>query len=177
MSKKFVKSLIIIVLINGFMLAGWLLFYQNIKTSQARIIGLEKEILENERSIQNINALEKILEQLKTEKQTIEKAVVSEKDLVGFIEFLESLAQKTNIDLNIGSAVLPQNKTEPPSFSLNLAGSFSALTKFNILLENSPFGVNVETSQIRKLSSDEKKAKKTDKDWEGILKINVLNYL
>lgn len=177
MTKKFINSLVIVVLLNGFLVAGWFLFFKNIKSSRERIIGLEKEILENGNWIQNVKVLEKALEELKTERQAIEKAMVAENDLVGFIEFLESLAVKNNLELAIGSASLPQKKEEPLSFSLNLAGSFASLARFNILLENSPFGVNIETSQIRKMSPDEKKTKKTNKDWEGVFKINVLNYL
>jgi len=180
MTKKFVKSLIVIILINGFLVAGWFWFFNKVKSSQEKSAQLQKEISENESRIKNLNVLEKTLEELARERQAIEKAVVAEKDLVGFIEFLESLAEKNNVELTIGSAVLPQ-KTEKQeevlSFSLNLAGSFAALAGFNILLENSPFGVNVEAGQIRKLSLDEKKSKKTNKDWEAVFKINVLNYL
>lgn len=184
MTKKFAQSLIVVILINGFLAAGWLWFFNKVKSSQIRTAGLEKEIAESENRINNVNVLKKTLEELVPERQAIEGAMVAENNLVGFIEFLESLAKKSDVDLFIGSAVLPQKKDLPadrqgetPSFNLNLAGSFVALARFNILLENSPFGVNIESSQIRKLSPDEKKSKKTSKDWEGVFKINVLNYL
>ena len=153
------------------------MFFNKVKSSQARSAQLQKEISESENRIESVNVLKKTLEELETERQAIEKAVVAENDLVGFIEFLESLARKNDVDLAIGSAFLPQKKEEALSFNLNLAGSFAALARFNILLENSPFGINVETSQIRKMSPDEKKTKKTSKDWEAVFKINILNYL
>lgn len=177
MTKKFAKSLVIVILLNGFLAAGWFLFFNKVKSSQARSAQLQKEISESENRIESVNVLKKTLEELEIERQAIEKAVVAENDLVGFIEFLESLARKNDVDLAIGSAFLPQKKEEALSFNLNLAGSFAALARFNILLENSPFGINVETSQIRKMSPDEKKTKKTSKDWEAVFKINILNYL
>lgn len=175
---KLTKSAVIIFLLNGLLISSWVFFFAHIKTIEQRIVKIRQEISENESRINGINSLQDLVESLDKEKEMIEAAVLTEENIVEFIEFLEQLAQKTNTELFINSASLPKDKQEPgPGFQFRVSGSFREIFHYLVLLENNPFQLIFETSQVQKLSLEERKRKETSKDWEGLFNIIVLSYL
>lgn len=183
---KFIKSVILVLIISTFLVGGWFLFFKYVKGMEEEIISTKKEISENENRINNVQTLERLLNDFSEEEETLNSAILAEDDLVEFIEFLEDLAQRSKIGLSISSASLPEStkkrKSAPasfanPVFEIKASGSFDDLMRYLILLENSPFQVSFQRINIQALGSTQQTFLETEEDWQAIFKINVLSYM
>lgn len=116
-----------------------------IKKTSASVTNKNQELLAAKNV--DINYLKTLEINYKTISENINalKTYLDENQVVGFIQELEGVANNVSASLDIKSANFPV-------FNLSLTGSFSATMKFLGWLENSPYFIDIESMQVRKIS-------------------------
>lgn len=115
--------------------------------------------------------LERKVQETKVERQTLESNfLVSESDSIGFLEYVENLANDHGVVVVTSSPTrIEQDGQDFISVGYQTTGTLMQLESFIELLEVIPFISQLQSVQLRK---------QTDTQWEASIQINVtlLNY-
>ena len=134
--------LIFLLVIASALLIAWLIYF--VDGARSEIIAIKKGIAEIEKKEANIKKLEDLMASLLPEEQKISTAFVDSKNLVLFIEELESAARDAGIKLEISSAELSAGDAEAyPIFQLSVEGSFGQNFRFLQLLETLSYQLEI----------------------------------
>ena len=153
-NKKFITTIVLVVLLNGAVLAGWLYLFSNLKKQNNFIKEERQKILVSDKKLENSNSLKALMNEIIEEKQKIDSAFLDKESIVNFIEDLESIAGKTGASIKIGNINDNQEK-KGLSFQFNLTGNFNQLFHYLILLEKLPYLINIERMDFKKLAPNE----------------------
>lgn len=158
--KKFYLTLILAGVILTVAAVGVVLYlFLSIKEVSFDYAQSQKELLTLQKKGVLIKEFEKELESIQSDWPKIEAVFLQEKDILGFVETLEMLAEKTKNRHSINIIGTPPAKAAPgeskadeaPSFfvfRINLLGSLSSLFDFLNYLENQPIYLSVEDVQL-----------------------------
>lgn len=158
--KKFYLTLILAGVILTVAAVGVFLYlFLSIKEVSFDYAQSQKELLTLQKKGILIKEFEKELESIQSDWPKIEAVFLQEKDILGFVETLEMLAEKTKNHHSINIIGTPPAKAamseakadEAPSFfvfRINLLGSLSSLFDFLNYLENQPIYLSVEDVQL-----------------------------
>lgn len=136
------------------------------KTKKVSELNLKLAALESEQK--SVLGLKKFLEETKEDKDKINKAFLSEEEIVKFIEELEKLSREENVEIKIQSAFISEKREENPVFNFELNGNFENIFRIAALTENLPYQLEIEEVGLAR----EEKGKK----WRGQFKIKILSY-
>ena len=150
-NKKFIATTILIVLLNGAVLAGWLYFFSNLKKQDNLIKEERQKLLASDKKLENSDSLKVLMNEIIDEKQKIDSAFLNEGSIVNFVEKLESIAGKTGAAIKIGNI----NEENGLSLQFNITGNFNQLFHYLILLEKLPYLINIERMDFKKLAPNE----------------------
>lgn len=140
--------------------AGVVLYlFFNITEVSSDYVESQKELLILQKKGVLIKEFETELESIKSDWPKIEEAFLQEKDILGFVETMEKLAETTKNRHSINIIGTPPAKAAPgeakadeaPSFfvfRINLRGSLSSVFDFLNYLENQPIYLSVEDIQL-----------------------------
>lgn len=156
-NKKLIISLILIIVLNLIAVLGCLYLYSSIRTQREFMRQDMKNLALLEKKVQNIKLLESQSEKLKTDAQKMEQVFLKEENIVGFIENLENLGKDAGVSIELSSVRMDDENIKEPHFDLILRGSFNALFRYIVLLENLPYQIIFE-----KLNMSSR-----DKSWEA----------
>lgn len=143
----------------------------------------QKELLTLQKKGVLIKEFERELESIQSDWPKIEAVFLQEKDILGFVETLEKLAEKTKNHHSINIIGTPSAKAdEAPSFfvfRINLWGSLSSVFDFLNYLENQPIYLSVEDVQLVRSEGglagfDKTAVPLAPGDVSAVLTINVL---
>lgn len=158
--KNFYLTLILAGVILTVAAVGVVLYlFLSIKEVSFDYAQSQKELLTLQKKGVLIKEFEKELESIQSDWPKIEAVFLQEKDILGFVETLEMLAEKTKNRHSINIIGTPPAKAamseakadEAPSFfvfRINLLGSLSSLFDFLNYLENQPIYLSVEDVQL-----------------------------
>jgi len=167
-NKKFIITIVLIVLLNGAVLAGWLYLFSNLKKENNFIKEEQQKILVNDKKLENSGSLKVLMNEIINEKQKIDSAFLNEGSIVNFVEKLESIAGKTGAAIKIGNINIDNQDKKGLSLQFNITGNFNQLFQYLILLENLPYLINIEKMELRKLAPN---------DWEADFEIIVSSFI
>jgi Tfp pilus assembly protein PilO len=153
-NKKFITTIVLVVLLNGAVLAGWLYLFSNLKKQNNFIKEERQKILVSDKKLENSNSLKTLMNEIIEEKQKIDSVFLDKESIVNFIENLESIAGKTGASIKIGNINDNQEK-KGLSLQFNLTGNFNQLFHYLILLEKLPYLINIERMDFKKLAPNE----------------------
>jgi len=134
------------VLLGG----GWFLTSKIISSSAQ--LAREKGMLEaTQENWQQISHSQKELQTIKPQLAKIDEAFVPKNEPIGFINLLESLAQRTDnvFGINLTSQTPdPKKKEDFLLFQINLTGKYSNLMHFLNYLQNMKYRVQIQSLDV-----------------------------
>lgn len=157
-NKKFITTIILVVLLNGVVLAGWLYLFSSLKKQNNFIKEKQQKILVSDKKLENSNSLKVLMNEIVDEKQKIDSAFLDKESIINFIENLESISGKTGASIKIGNINIDNQEEKGLSLQFNLTGNFNQLFHYLILLEELPYLINIERMDFKKLVPNEWKA-------------------
>jgi hypothetical protein len=129
--------------------------------------------MEGERRRADIMSLDRSLEEITDDKALLEAHFAKSSDVVPFLDTLEKLAPKAGVKTEVDS-VSVKDKDTGLVVGLQASGSFTAIYKFIMLLENSPYELDFLSLDIHKLLSG---SVAKDSKWEAVFKIQLLSFI
>lgn len=157
-NKKFITTIILIILLNGVALAGWLYLFSNLRKENNFIREEREKIMISDKKLENSSSLKILMNEVIDEKQKIDSAFLNKDNIVDFIENLESIAGKTGASIKIGKINITSQERKGLSVQFNLTGDFNQLFHYLIFLENLPYLINIEKIDFQKLAPNEWRA-------------------
>jgi len=163
--KKFLVPIILVLLLDVLVAAFWFYFISFIKNQTQVIKDLKLQIKTITENRKTERSLESFLKNISSEKERLDSSFLNEEKMVGFIEEVESLRQKTGVELEIGSIDL-NSSLLAPKIRIRLKGNFNQIYKTILLLKNMPYMLSFENISLA--------ANRDGKDWtmEAVLSIN-----
>jgi len=151
-NKKFIITIILIILLNGVVLAGWLYLFSSLKKENNFIKEKRQEILANDKKLENSNSLKILMNEIVDERQKIDSAFLDKESVVNFIEKLELIADRTDASIKIGKINIDNQERGGLSLQFDLTGNFNQLFHYLVLLENLPYLINIEKMDLKNLA-------------------------
>lgn len=171
--KKKYLILSILFLANILAVAGWWLFFKEIKQEEEKIAATRFESEKINIKIDGVKNLDNLLKDAEKERNLINRTFIEEKYLVVFIEELEKIALMSKVELTVTGASLPQKDGRAgPVFRISLQGEFEGIYRFANLLANAPYQVFLEKISFRRVSVKEGEGRA----WQADLEATVLSY-
>jgi Tfp pilus assembly protein PilO len=162
-----IVSMVFCAVIAG---ATWFMYawtekkYSEIETAQAAWKGEEARRAQ-------IRDLERTLDDLALEQQELERHFSRSADVVPLLDTLERAGTSSGASAEVLSVdrIDEGNSIE---IGIRATGTFAAVYKFILLLENAPYELEFTSLDIKRTFSDGEEVK-----WEGFFKVKILSFL
>lgn len=123
---------------------------------------------------EEIKSLDRTIRDINNERNLIEIHFAKSSDVVPFLDTIEALAIPVGAEAEVSSVDIVEETSEL-LVSLKARGSFEALYKFLMLLENSPYELEFISMDLEKsISKDEKISILS---WEIFLKMKLISFI
>jgi tetrahydromethanopterin S-methyltransferase subunit B len=142
-NKKIITTFILVILLNGAVLAGWFYLLSVIDGKFNEINEIRSKIIINDAKIQEGSSLKKSIAEVAEEKQKVDSIFLDKQSVIKLIKELESIANKTGASIDIGSINM-----------FSLKGRFSQLFHCLVLLENIPYAISIDKMDFQKQEKD-----------------------
>ncbi len=148
----------------------WFLYREIGKNKEkAEIYAANLEREENRRA--EIKALRSSLREIEDDRAQLETHFAKSSDIVPFLDTMEKLALKTGAKAEVESVNAGAgNKTL--TVQIKASGTFSAVYKFLMLLENSPYELDFLLVDMNSARGEDKTS-----NWSAIFKMQLLTFL
>ncbi len=171
-NKKIILSIALIIGANIFALGVLGFAVIKIRKMNESVILARSEILLKEKENNEAKALKAELLNLAFDKDKIDAIFIGQKDIINFIEEIESLAKKTKVDMEFKSVdVSGKSSEEKPIFQFKASGAFSDIFHYLVLLENAKYQVVFDSISLQKRES-----KEFSDIWEANFTLRLLSY-
>lgn len=118
---------------------------KNVHTT-AVVTALGEKILEKE----NIGVIEKRMAELTNTQTKISGYLVNTSRIDSFVEYLENVGTKNNVELSVNSVDTPKNEKNKISVNISVIGNFSDVMKTLATVENSSYNINISSLYLNK---------------------------
>ncbi len=165
--KKFLISIILILLINILAIVSWFYFLSILKNQNQSMQDIKYKI---QSAVQKINAVklsESLLENEAENKTKIDSVFLDDQTVVKLIDEVDSLKVKTGADIKIGA--IDFNISNKPHLQLKAGGTFSQIYQSIVLLENMPYMFDFNNVSLN-FNSEQK-------SWSADIDITINNFL
>ena len=144
--------LFIFAIFSGLFLLGTCFFLcQKISDTSNKIDTRRQEVVTQEKEKNNEHQLTAFIKkEINPAKVQMTKYFVNEYNYIGFIKDIETLAKKSNIDVEIKSTELP----EALRLNLNFEGSFNDSMYFIALVESLPINLKIDSVRMEQAKED-----------------------
>lgn|SRR3989344_1301345 len=119
-----------------------------------------------------VSVVEQSLETIRADKAELETHFSRSGDVVPFLNTIERLAKESGTRAEVTLVDLSESR-DLLTVSVNASGSFEAIYKFMILLENSPYELELTAVSMRKSSPEDAK----QREWSSVFKLKLLTFL
>lgn len=130
-------------------IVGYSIGYSMISNKSTMTADLEKRIATATANLNSMSSARAMLGQIAGDEAKVQSYFVSEADVVGFINYLEShgAAQKATVDvLSVSSGGIPEQPTL--LLSLTIEGTFDAVMRTVGVMEYAPYDVAISTFSV-----------------------------
>lgn len=149
MKRKYIITIISIVLIDGFILFSWLHLFSYLKKQTNFVKEQRKKIAINDKKLENSNTLKNLMDEIVDRKKRIDSSFFTKENIIVFIENLESIAGKSMVEPKISNIKI-DSKNKKLSIQVNLTGKFNQLFQYLVFLENLPYLIDIERMNFQK---------------------------
>jgi len=177
------KILSIVMLLTIIIVVSVFMFFIKIRNINKEIFLLQENINVRTENNLRLKSIEKTLEQTKINIQKIESYFVGVDGTVSFIETVESLGKKNNVNPRVttvdvlNDSQIKDDYKEFLKLSINTDGTWTNTFYFLAALENVPYKISFNNISINKISSSsgvvDAKTQSSPK-WQGSFDIQVL---
>ncbi|MEK7564514.1 MAG: hypothetical protein AAB510_03040 [Patescibacteria group bacterium] len=168
-------SIIFFILSIGLFLFIYREVHQNKIKKEELGVNLATEIKRQD----DIKSLERSIELIKEDKILLETHFAESRDVVPFLNSIESIARKTGVKAEVTSVDVSKDSSTLVVGIRSLA-SFESLYKFLILLENSPYETSFTLVSMQKESNAQNTEEGTEiqkAKWQMNLNIKLLSFI
>lgn len=146
-----------------------------IEKKSVSVRNVAAQLVEDTNRDQNVKTLRRLVVSTAEERAQLDRYFVAGEDVVGFIEYIESLGRHSGAILELSSVDVMNTKKKTLAVSFKATGSFENITYLLALMETLPMSVEIEKVSLRKneKTSDEK----METGWEGNFSIRVLSFV
>jgi hypothetical protein len=139
-------------------LLGWVLYgfaFSYVRSESAKLTLLEEDVAHAAQKEHVLKSVKAIVADTAPERATLEGFFVEKEGIVPFLELVERVGEHAGVKTEVTSVSLEQHKTkdalvEDLRISVKGDGSFSGVFAFLVMVENLPFGVRVQNTNITK---------------------------
>jgi len=171
------KNLFIILLIAATVVIGSLIFWFQLINQNAEKLIEERDMYQQElANTKSLSEIQAKLEKAKESRSFFDSLYVDGENALGFITFLESLANDSGVDLNIQSLNSSTENSEQSidheiiSMSLNFRGEWTEVNNFILMIENLPYHVKVGNLKLTSVQNSESE----NSDWSASMNFEVV---
>lgn len=133
------------------------------------------QLVEDTNRDQNVKTLRRLVVSTAEERAQLDRYFVAGEDVVGFIEYIESLGRHSGAILELSSVDVMNTKKKTLAVSFKATGSFENITYLLALMETLPMSVEIEKVSLRK--NEKTSDGKMETGWEGNFSIRVLSFV
>ncbi len=146
-----------------------------IRESSKEIFSQKSALISLENKIKDLRKFQTRWQEIKPNLEKIDKLFINPKVPVEFINFLETTAENYEIPVKI--SLVPSKKIEGDlwpsiSFQISSTTSFSKISRFLDKLESSPYLIEIQNLNVRKLTG--KELKPEEETSLGSVEVNFL---
>lgn len=170
---KLIVSLIFLVIVLSIFFYVYTTTLKNHRKSEENLIKWQEVYYHQ----QEVEALSSSIALIEEDKNSLDVHFAKSSNVVLFLDYLESLAKKIDIETEVSLVDVPQ-KEEGLIVEMNIKGEFKTIYKFLKLLENSPYQLEFISVDINNSTNEETLEKENKKiKWQAQLRIKLLSFL
>lgn len=171
---KYKFQITLILVLSAIAAAGFSFgkFYQNISAKEKEVLQLREKLAVIEKKKMLITDLKRFLRDINKDEQKIKSVFLNEQDIVQFIEKLEEVSRLAGAQIEIQSAVVPDQNNPIPSFNFQINGGFENIFSSLLFIENLPYQIEIQELRFIKLGKEAENS-----DWQAQFRIKVLSFI
>lgn len=124
-----------------------------------------------------LKSLDRLMKVIGEEKTLLEMHFAQNSNIVPFLDTIEKLALSVKAKSEVVAVDIPKDKSGL-QIDVKASGSFEAVYKFLMLLENSPYELDFISVNIQRVSEQTTSDKKVvAPQWDAIFKIKLLSFI
>lgn len=170
---KFLFLLSLILLVASSALFFFL--YREIKSTDAEAEQLAANWQTEAKRRENMKTVEQSLKKVEIEKMMLETHFAKSSDVVPYLDMIEKLARDVGAWAEVLEVDFPKDNVGLV-VQVHAEGSFTSLYKFITLLENSPYEMEFNAMDLKKLDSGDPEAK-GESAWSVTLGVKLLTFV
>lgn len=149
-----------------------------IERKSVSVRNVAAQLLEDTRRDQSVKALRHLVVGTSEERAQLDRYFVAGEDVVGFIEYIESLGRHSGAMMELSSVDVMNTKKKTLAVSFKATGSFESIVYLLALMETLPMSVEIEKVSLRKNEkTGEAGEEKIKTEWEGNFNMRVLSFV
>ena len=132
--------------------------FKEIKNSSEELVSEKQKLFSLERKIENLKEFQTLWLKIEPNLKKIDQLFIDPQVPVEFVNFLEKIAKDNEILIEISSALSSKTEEDPwPSLLLkiNSTAPFSEILKFLEKIETSPYLIEIQNLNARRLIEDD----------------------
>jgi len=133
-----------------------------------------KEWQKEDTRLTELKTLDATLKSMEAERKNLDKHFAKSTDAVPFLDSLEASARSVGAKAEISAVEIPKEE-QVLNVTLKATGSFEALYKFLLLVENAPYELQITTMNIVKNGGED--TLNTNGSWQVFIKLKLLSFL
>ena len=140
--------------------------FKEIKNNSEDLISKKQNLLSLEAKIENLEKFQSLWQEIEPNFKKIDQLFIDPEVPVEFISFLETTARDCEVPIEISSALPSKIEEDPwPSlfFQISSTTSFSKFLRFLAKIETSPYLIEIQNLNTRRLTEKELKLKGFEK--------------
>ena len=166
--KNKINLSLVIIIILSISLIAFLIhpLFEEIKNNSEDLISKKQKLLSLETKIENLEEIQSLWQEIEPSLKKIDQLFINSEVPVEFISFLETTARDCEVPIEISSALPDKKEKDPwPSlfFQISSTASFSKFLRFLAKIETSPYLVEVQNLNARRLAEKELKLEELEK--------------
>lgn len=163
------KYLIFVIIFWAMSICVLVVLYSQIATNKKIANKLEAQWQGEVITQGKIKTLERSINEINKERDSFESHFARSSDVVPFLDTVEDLATKVSAKANISTVDITDNPAGLV-IGVNATGTFDAVYKFMMLLENSPYELEIAAFDLRRDLGD------STASWVVTLRVKVLSF-
>ena len=147
--------------------------YSGIQKNNKNAVELESQWKAEALHREELRAVNRLLGEIGPERTELDAHFIKSSDVVPFLNLVEKLGPQSGSDAEVVLVDLPKDQSGLV-VGIEASGRFEAIYKFLMLLENSPYELEIITLDIDRIESAD--SKNPNPRWLAVFRVKVLSF-